>query len=55
MKFFNIESIVLPNVKLFIKENLAEDNNTLAFFGCKLKSACLINITYIINGIEHIL
>ena len=45
----------LPNVKLYFDENLTEYNNTLAFHGCKLKRAGLINSTYTFNGTVHIL
>ena len=38
----NSESIGLPNVKLYFNENLTEYNNTLAFYGHKLKCAGLI-------------
>ena len=55
LKSFNIESIGLPNVKLYFKENLTEYNNTLAFYGRKLKRAGLINSTYTLNSTVHIL
>ena len=55
LKSFNSESIGLPNVKLYFNENLTEYNNTLAFYGCKLKRAGLINSTYTLNGTVHIL
>ena len=55
LKSFNSENIGLPNVKLYFNENLTEYNNTLAFYGCKLKHAGLINITYTLNGTVHIL
>ena len=42
LKSFNSESIGLPNVKLYFNENLTEYNNTLAFYGHKLKYAGLI-------------
>ena len=44
LKTLKSESIGLPNVKLHFNENLTECNNTLAFYGCKLKRTCLINI-----------
>ena len=34
---------------------LTEYNNTLAFYGPKLKRAALINSTYTLNGTVHIL
>ena len=55
LKPFNSESIGLPNVKLYFNENLTEYNNTLAFYGCKLKRAGLINSTYTFDGTVHIL
>ena len=45
LKSFNSESIGLPNVKLYFNKNLTEYNNTLAFYGRKLKYAGLINST----------
>ena len=50
----NSESIGLPNVKLYFNENLTEYNNTLAFYGCKLKRAGLINSTYTLISTVHI-
>ena len=55
LKSFNSESIRLPNVKLYFNENLTEYNNTLAFYGRKLKRASLINSTYTLNGTMQIL
>ena len=55
LKSFNSESIGLPNVKLYFNENLTEYNNTLAFYGRKLKRAGLINSTCTLNGTVHIL
>ena len=55
LKFFNSESIGLPNFKLHFNENLKEYNNTLAFYGRKLKGAGLINSTYTLNGTVHVL
>ena len=43
LKSFNNESIGLPNVILYFNEDLTECNNTLAFYGRKLKRAGLIN------------
>ena len=54
LKSFNSESIGLPNVKLYFNENLTEYNNTLAFYGCKLKRAGLINSTYTLISTVHI-
>ena len=55
LKSFNSERIGLSNVKLYFNENLTEYNNALAFYGCKLKHAGLINSTFTLNGIVHIL
>ena len=55
LKSFNSESIGLPNVKLHFNEDLTEYNNTLAFYGRKLKRAGLLNSTYTLNGTVHIL
>ena len=55
LKSFNSESIGLPNVKLYFNENLTEYNNTLIFYGRKLKRAGLINSSYTLNGTVHIL
>ena len=55
LKFFNSESIGLPNVKLYFNENLTEYNNTLAFYCHKLTHAGLINSTHTLNGTVHIL
>ena len=54
LKSFNSESIGLPNVKLYFNENLTEYNNTLDFYGCKLKRAGLINSTYTLISTVHI-
>ena len=54
LKSFNSESIGLPNVKLYFNKNLT-DNNTVAFYGRKLKRAGLINSTYTLNSTVHIL
>ena len=53
LKSFNSESIGLPNVKLYFNENLTEYNNTLAFYGRKLKRAGLVNSTYTLNDTVH--
>ena len=53
LKSFNSESIRSPN--LFFNQKLTEYNNTLAFYGRKLKLAVLINSTYTINGTAYIL
>ena len=55
LKSFNSESIGLPNVILYFNEDLTEYNNTLAFYGRKLKRAGLINSTYTLNGTVYIL
>ena len=55
LKSFNSESIGLPNVKLYFNENLTEYNNTLAFYGHKLKRAGLINSTYTLNDTVPVL
>ena len=55
LKYFNSESIGLPNFKLYFNENLTECNNILAFYGLKLKRAGLINSTYTLNDTMHIL
>ena len=55
LKSFNSESIGLPNVKLYFNENLTEYNNTLAFYGRKLKRAGLINSTYSLNDTVPVL
>ena len=49
LKSFNSESIGLSNVKLHCYYN------TLAFYGCKLKHAGLVNSTYTLNSTVHIL
>ena len=51
---FNSESIRLPNVRLFINENLIEYSNALAFFGRKVKCAGLVNSTCIVHGTVYI-
>ena len=55
LKSFNSESIWLPNVKSYFNENLTEYNNTLDFYGRKLKRAGLIHSIYTVNGTAHIL
>ena len=55
LKSFNSQSIGLSNVKLYFNENLTEHNNTLAFYGHKLKCAGLINSTCTLNSPVHIL
>ena len=45
LKSFTSESTGLSNVKLYFNANLTEYNNTLAFYGRKLKRAGLINST----------
>ena len=55
LKSFNGESIGLPNVKSYFNENLTEYNNTLYFYGRKLKRGGLINSAYTLNGTVHIL
>ena len=55
LKSFNSESIGLPNVKLYFNENLTEYNNTLVFYGCKLKRAGLINSTYTLSAFYELL
>lgn len=55
LKSFNREIIGLPNVWLFINQNLTEYNNELALYGPELKRAALINSTYTINDAVHIL
>ena len=55
MKSLNSENIRLANVKLYFNENLTKYNNTLAFYGRKLKCAGLINSTYNLNRTVHIL
>ena len=54
-KSFNSQNIGLPNVRLPFNDNLTEYNNTLVFYGRKLKRAGLINSTYTLNGTVHIL
>ena len=55
LKSFNSKSIGLRNVKLFINEYSTEYNNTLAFYGRKVKYVGLVNIAYTINDTVHIL
>ena len=55
LKSFNSESTGLPNVKLSFNENSTEYNNTVAFYGRKLKRSGLINSTCTLNGTVHIL
>lgn len=55
LKAFNGESIGLPSVKLYFNENSTVYNNTLIFYGCKLRHAGVINRAYTLNGNLHIL
>ena len=55
LKSFTSESIGLPNNKLYFNENLTEYNNTLLFFGRKLKLAGLLISTYTLNSTVNIL
>ena len=55
LKSFNSESIGLPNVKLYFNKNSTKYNNTLPFYGRKLKRAGFINSIYTLNGTVHIL
>ena len=55
LKAFNGESIGLPSVKLYFNENSTVYNNTLIFYGCKLRHAGVINRAYTLNRNLHIL
>ena len=55
LKSFNGESIGLPSVKLYFNENSTVYNNTLVFYGCKLRHAGVVNRAHTLNGNLHIL